>query len=473
MAVLPPTRGAHPLPLTGRRSSTAAAEQLCLQSACPGPACCRNLSLLPSNRLACEIEHRRNYPVKYGNRDCSRRPCYSGRSPTCASPGYPALIALLLRLGLVTPATLVIINLLFLSLGLLAAILLLSMPPRRYDAPFHPCLIPLSMLLSYVTVKHSTLPLTDIPYFAVSLLALLCIELTYTALPNVRRVLALLAAAWLLTALAILVRRIGVALIPAMLFAAVGMFLQPARRNNRLPRRAYPPLVAINTLGLFASALTVRLTSSTEGFPSIASPSQGFHLLAKCLFYRLNELGELMSNIPASRLAPSFSRFLILAGAVFLICLLTSLVRALRSFNYAIRPADIYFCMYVGILLIWPFNDARFWLPVMPFLFVHLVNGSHVCVAELSHKIKCSSMRLPLTSYFIWFFSAGIIALAYSTHISLSGLEFPCLYGDGSLRATYCALQRYCPCPYDPDNINRTAIRILRVVSGSTAESLQ
>lgn len=385
-------------------------------------------------------------------------------------PGYPALIALLLRLGLVTPPSLVIINLLFLSLGLLAAFRLFNLPPERYTGPFHPRLIPLLMLFSYVTVKHSTLPLTDIPYFAISLLALLCVELTYTALPNARRVPALLATAWILTVIAILLRRIGVALVPVMLVPAISIFLQLARRKSRLPRRIYLALVAINTLGLFASALSVRLTSSTAGFPCISSPSDAIHLLAKCLFCRLTELGELILNIPTSRLTPSVSRVCILAGAICLACLLTSLVLQLRTFSYTIRPTDLYLSIYLAILLVWPFGDARFWLPVLPFLFVHLANGFGRIALALPAKLRIANARMLFLLYLVWYFFWGLIALAYSTRISLSGSEFPCVYGDGSLRATYCALQRSCPCPYEPEGVNRTAIRILQAISRGSAE---
>ena len=86
-----------------------------------------------------------------------------GGQKTVFPPGYPVLLAMLLRLGLAHPWVIVCLNTVFLSAGLFAAYSLLI---RRFFADKAVVLMICSFfLLSYVVIKHFPIPLTDVPFF--------------------------------------------------------------------------------------------------------------------------------------------------------------------------------------------------------------------------------------------------------------------------------------------------------------------
>lgn len=137
---------------------------------------------------------------------------------TVFPPGYPALLAILLRLGIAHSWVLVGLNLVFLSLGLFAAYSLLI---RQFFEDRALVLVICSFfLLSYVVVKHFTIPLTDVPFFCCSMCCLAV--MSHTANVDSNWLFGMLAGtAWLLAFAAITVRTIGVALFPPLLVMLV------------------------------------------------------------------------------------------------------------------------------------------------------------------------------------------------------------------------------------------------------------
>ena len=133
-------------------------------------------------------------------------------------PGYPALLALLMKAGLGHPWAIVGMNLVFLSVGLFATYSLLI---RDFFENKTVVLIICSFfLLSFVVVKHFPIPLTDVPFFCCSMCCLAAMSRT-TKTEWGWRFLILAVAAWSLALVAITVRRVGVALVPPLIFMIV------------------------------------------------------------------------------------------------------------------------------------------------------------------------------------------------------------------------------------------------------------
>ena len=117
-----------------------------------------------------------------------------------------------------------------------------------------------------------------------------------------------------------------------------------------------------------------------------------------------------------------------------------------------ISPSEVFLACYMGILFVWPYYDARFWLPVIPLLIAYLV----LAVKRLRFS------KAVITIYCITFATLGFGAIAYSTRITFAGSKFPDRYGDGYLRPTYCAAFDSCRDGGDPNKVDAKALRLLR-----------
>src|SRR5690606_19503610 len=79
---------------------------------------------------------------------------------------------------------------------------------------------------------------------------------------------------------------------------------------------------------------------------------------------RLREWGELLVNVPMSR-APGFAKPLIpVLGIVAILTVLAGFYLKRNRWD----PGAVFFFASVLILLIYPGNDIRYWLPVLPLL---------------------------------------------------------------------------------------------------------
>src|SRR5437899_7339924 len=138
---------------------------------------------------------------------------YHGRT-TVFPPGYPSLLALLIRLHLAHVWVIVSLNVLFVLIGLLVCGHLFQRMGFSRSFVLGVCVL---SLLSFVFVKYSAIPLTDMLFFCVSMLALASMNKLAASQFSWGRIIVSLA----LVIAAVCVRRIGVALIPALLHMLV------------------------------------------------------------------------------------------------------------------------------------------------------------------------------------------------------------------------------------------------------------
>jgi len=135
----------------------------------------------------------------------------------------------------------------------------------------------------------------------------------------------------------------------------------------------------------------------------------------------LTGFGELVANVPYSRFH-SLRHGFTAAGLVALVALVLARPRPMR-----VGPADIYLVVYLAILSVWPYDSPRLWMPIAPLIVAHVVS-------TLDRVQKHRAGRFFVPAYAAWFCAAGILALAYTSRISLSGDNFARLYGtDGGM----------------------------------------
>ena len=367
-----------------------------------------------------------------------------GGQRTVFPPGYPAVLALLLKLGFAHPWVIISLNLIFLAVGLFAAY---SVLVREFFEDKSVVLsICLLFLLSYVVIKHFTIPLTDVPFFCCSMCCLAVMSQA-TSKDSGLRFSMIWGTAWLLALAATTVRRVGLALIPSLVFSVLSstQFRLPLKRMSL---RTKLTILVGSVLVCFGTAQVVRMTSTLSDFTGVASKMKTSALIFRILGYRLTELGELLGNIPSSRLPTKVHFVMPWVGVVLLLLTLLGLATKGRR----IGSTEVFLIGYLVILFAWPYYDARFWLPVIPLLVAYSV----LAIDRLSLP------KVLVTTYCAVFTVLGFISIAYSTQISFAGSKFPDRYGDGNLRPTYCAAFRSCRDGGDPNEADPKVLRLLQ-----------
>jgi hypothetical protein len=372
---------------------------------------------------------------------------YEGNQ-TVFPPGYPWMVSLLYLRGWASPASLALLNLFLLGIGVTS---LASLVRNTFGfSKVGTLLLCELFLLNWVMVKHTSLPLTDIPFFGAAMLSILLCERARTA-DSDRLAVVIFASAWAFILAAIGIRRPGIALLPALAWAV-------ATRPRWVMRYSSSPVWTRTWVcGLLASAALVSgfwiyATSTLMDYPSIHL-GRVVELLLSIINYRLTELGEIAVNIPTAKL-PMLIRPIVTITGVATVGLVSFGLLARRR----VGTVEIFVLSYVGIVILWPYFDSRFLIPVLPFLLIYGFLGIR------NIRLRDGGWRIELVVPVILHILIGAVALTYNARISLSRDKFPELFGDGSLRTTYCYYLKSCSVD-DVEDVNRSALRLLRAFS--------
>ncbi len=363
---------------------------------------------------------------------------------TVYPPGYPALVAVLRKAGIATPASLVGLNLVFLAAGLLGSAYVLSQGLHRARAEISGTMV--LCLLSFVFLKHATLAMSDVPFFGVEagcLAAMVSASETHGGRGFWPRALG--AAVLLLAALAF--RRVGLALIPPffwMLFSSRAM--RSRFQSHKTAALTICGLVAVGGFGIVVKTFTLH------DFGVVARTDGLLRLPTEIISYRLTELAEAASNVPTGKTGPLPAALPLGLGVIVLLLVIRGLL-TLRGGTLI----KVFMASYMAVLFAWPYRDTRFWLPVLPFLFTCIFQalGSLPGGALLRQRIQ--------NAYRLAFVVLGFVSLANLTYITFSGDRFAERYANGSYRASYCAVWKNCGSGYNPEQVDTEAAHILEV----------
>jgi hypothetical protein len=365
--------------------------------------------------------------------------------PTVFPPGYPAFVALLLKLRLAHNWVLIGFNVISLFVGLWAVCYVLMR--RIFDTIFPVLNVCLVSSLSFVFIKYSTIPLTDAGFFGIAMCCLAVME-SVSQVRFGRQFWQRIIACWALAVAALALRRVGLALIPALLWS---MFSHEELRMciRRLSNRTKIAIV----LGVgCASAFTAWIVAETSTLRDRQAVLMGHSLtdvVSQVFSFRLRELGEMTFNSPFFTLPPSIQPAVPLVGA-----LLLSLVVGGMVLKLEIRPTTVYLCSYSLIIFSWPCYDPRFWLPVIPLLVAY----SWLSIRRIMRDTFCWEMFRVV--YLTLFGVMGIMTLRSSTAVTLSGSEFPNIYREQYYHSTYCAV--FPSCNEGPPKVDEAALRVFR-----------
>lgn len=357
---------------------------------------------------------------------------YAG-TPTYFPHGYPALIAAFGRLGLGVSWAVFGVSYAFFALGLWATYSIVREGDRQ---PRWVGFLVVSLsLLSFAFVKHVPVPTSDVPYFGLATLSAYVLARTAAYADARRWWLLLLGVA--LAGLAIWFRTVGIALVPAVLWAALAQgspLMAPIARISR-HRLGVAALALVALAGVAAGVFLVLHTQAKyvdELGIYFASMDLGEWI--ETFYERTQLLGELALNVPASQLPAALG--LILAGAGVVAAAMLGYGLWLR--RRRLSAVDVYVLTYLGIITVWPAGDARFMMPILPLLMIWAVEGVRDLLPT-SPRVTLASRasQFVVYAYVAGFALAGLAALAYSTSLTLAGDRFPARYGSGSFESEY------------------------------------
>ena len=142
--------------------------------------------------------------------------------------------------------------------------------------------------------------------------------------------------------------------------------------------------------------------------------------------YHTAEWGEMTANAPASKLPAALGLPLQILGAFSIFaCVVGIWVKRDRPDSLL-----LYLLGFGSIVFAYPWNDARLWLPVLPFLIGYVLLG-------LRRMVSPGILRPLLVVYCSLFCMLGLLALGFSTRLTFAGARFPDIYGDGNFRNAY------------------------------------
>lgn len=368
--------------------------------------------------------------------------------PSPFPPGQPLVLAALMKAGICRSIVIVAINLVLLAVGLSVAFRIIrQLEPQR---PWIAWFTSVWFLAFWAVVKHSTLPISEPLYFALST-ASLALIIRASATADHAGHWKWLALAAVLALAATETRTIGIALAPALIVAAL-----PVRAQRMSVRTGI--LFAIGALLVVALAAAIALSTRyvremLERYTAMGGGGVGKFLALS----RLGEFGEMVFNVPITRAPARLSGLFYVVGAAALLLFLAALLLHLRR---AGRSAlGIYLLGYTAIMAVWPYKlDVRFWIPVAPFI-VALVIGM---LCDRAPWLGRRPWLLAPLAYAGLFLVLGIAALGYSARLSWSGREFANRYGKDEMRDVYRAAFFDQPPPAPLNEEEQHALQMLR-----------
>lgn len=351
-------------------------------------------------------------------KDCLEHACPPGfQAANDPHPyGYPLLLWLLSRTGLLYPFAIAFINLLYLAGALYFTGKLFSQMSAGVRLPLlrtggmkvgldHRKLEQgvVLLLLSYPMIKFFAYPMSEMQYLFFSCGCLYFFRL-YTDRGGRPAALVL---AVLFACLAILTRTVGIVLIPALLAGLAW--------HHRMWLRRYWKVLAVVVAvagvvivvgmrtGMVGGSGTGTTMSSGMGgglyMNSIRRTGPGWTVLLR---EHLAEWGQLLLNVPVGKITVAGKgvvRWLaVVAGLLLIFIVSYQFIRQRKKVPVA---AGVYLAFYSALIFYWPFFDVRFWIPVAPLIVMILLSGRYP-----------KFFRLWVIVYVL----AGIGAMGYSTY---------------------------------------------------------
>lgn len=299
--------------------------------------------------------------------------------------GYPVLLLILSRLGLLHSFVIAGINALFLAGSLF--FVTRSFPSSMRSFLFFPL-----VCLQWTFIKFFSYPLSEMQYLFFSTGCLYCFQ-CYTREKKGLWLIAAFAGA----GLAFFTRSAGCMLAPALLAGLI-------REHRQVLKLPIVKILLVGAgvfclAGVFLFSKVLRINMYLGWLLDRGSP-------IPLLREHFKEWGQLILNVPGNKVItflPDWGNLLlVIAGLLLAVVFIYAFFIRRKEVPLVI---SVYLIAYCLLLFNWPFFDARFWIPVVPYMAV--------VISALTHSSRgVRGGRVLLAVYFLM----GIGAAGYSIY---------------------------------------------------------
>jgi hypothetical protein len=348
--------------------------------------------------------------------------------------GYPALVAVLIRAGLASAQSLMMVNL----LSIAAAMGALWWIARDRPRPIRLAAVAMS-LLSYPILRSAIMAQPD----ALALALILGAVAVTTSITSARTLknLSLMMVAGALTAAACATRMAAVVLVLPLLWCLLQIAAPGGDRRKQLWIAGGLVIASLLGLGVVIALSEAGTLARYQADAAKVLSHMGLQYPVDRVISMFFGMGEMTLNAPVTTLPDSVRVPLGIFGVI-----------PLSLFLYTWRRSEwkpqvaIFAGAYLMMLAVWPFYVSRLFIPVIPLILLHFVT---VVAATRNRRTS----RLVGLGFIACFTVGGLLSLGWTTRVSLAGEHFRQVWGtNGGLASP----------GFEDSDHNRNAMIVLR-----------
>jgi hypothetical protein len=275
--------------------------------------------------------------------------------------GYPWILIGLNAIGMANGPGIIGLNMLFGGVGLYFSWKLLA---GQFGLSVLAALAVVSMTAAASCFFQSTCcPVSEMAYFAFSTGAVCCLERSRDKTGE----WPFLLLGCSLVAASIFIRTVGVALVPAAIFA---VFTQPLFKRWLTPARLANLAIVVGVVVCFAVSYLSDAHYVSATVPDRLAQLRG-NGIGRVVFAKVSHVGEILTNQRAADYPLNYRAEFVLVGLIAIgLCAVALWSRCRR-----LGALDVYLIAYAGVVALYPFWQLRLWVPVLPFLLAYLLFG--------------------------------------------------------------------------------------------------
>lgn len=352
-------------------------------------------------------------------RDCIEFGCPEGSDADLdyLPYGYTALLLLLSKLGILNSFTLVFINCLY----LFSALYFIK---KLFGSSLNTFLFFSLVLLSWVIIKFTIHPLSEMQYLFFSMISLYLFY-RYTQTKKLLPIVGSFAFA----GLAFITRSVGISLVAGLV---AGLCWQYRKELSTFIKKYKFIVIALAFLAVATIVFSKQLgLNHYTGVFTKQFSDKGVSV-GKMLGWHFSEWTEITINTSGVKVQPYFPAgtgklAFIIAGILIFGCYIYLLFFRKNNIPFIVKS---YLLFYFLLMFNWPFYDPRFWVPVLPLIIATLV---YFPWSSFSSKIP----RITIRSVSVVYVIIGVLSLSYMTYTSFDKKSFAKKQANGVYRNEY------------------------------------
>ncbi len=350
----------------------------------------------------------------------SIKDCLEGHCPPYADRndylpfGYTALLLVLSKLGILRSFSIVLVNCFFLFGGMYCV-------RKVFDYLRSPYFFFFLVLLNWTVIKFVTHPLSEMQYLFFSLASVY----SFYRFVQTRKFMPLLTA-FLLAGLAFITRTVGITLVAALFVSLIWEY-----RKQLLILLKKNKIIAVAILLGMAGVLIFSKQLGLNHYSGVMSKQFGAGLhFSDVIKWHFSEWGEILSNSSKAKvvsyLPSKTGDWLFVMAGVLGVCGFAYICFIRKNSIPFIVKA--YLLFYSLLMFNWPFNDPRFWVPVIPLIAA--------VIAQTSFSQNRMVKYIAILYLFVYSL-LGLSSLGFMTYTSFNKKAFAKSQAKGTYRNEY------------------------------------